>query len=150
MNIGFIGLGIMGESMCENIVKKHDGDLFVFDFNEAQVDKLVGVGAKKCASSTEVAKNADVIVTTIGSCGTGTDIPGITAIISCSPYVSKITAEQVFGRIRYCGKICDYYDIYDTSVQLDVFWWKSRSKTLKHLALNNYAFTYEPNEEEKK
>ena len=24
MKIGFIGLGIMGESMCENIVKKHD------------------------------------------------------------------------------------------------------------------------------
>ena len=24
MKIGFIGLGIMGESMCENIVKKHN------------------------------------------------------------------------------------------------------------------------------
>ena len=57
-----------------------------------------------------------MIVTTIGSCGTGTDIPGITAIISCSPYVSKITAMQVFGRIRYCGKICDYYDIEDDGV----------------------------------
>ena len=30
---GFIGLGIMGESMCENIVKKHDDEVFVFDFN---------------------------------------------------------------------------------------------------------------------
>ena len=27
MKIGFIGLGIMGESMCENIVKKHDDDV---------------------------------------------------------------------------------------------------------------------------
>ena len=27
MKIGFIGLGIMGESMSENIVKKHDGKL---------------------------------------------------------------------------------------------------------------------------
>ena len=26
MKIGFIGLGIMGESMAENIVKKHDDD----------------------------------------------------------------------------------------------------------------------------
>ena len=26
MKIGFVGLGIMGESMSENIVKKHDDD----------------------------------------------------------------------------------------------------------------------------
>ena len=65
MKIGFIGLGIMGESMCENIVKKHDDDVYVFDFNEAQVDKLVGVGAKKCANSTEVAQNADVIISMV-------------------------------------------------------------------------------------
>ena len=24
MKIGFVGLGIMGESMCENIIRKHD------------------------------------------------------------------------------------------------------------------------------
>lgn len=28
MNIGFIGLGIMGEAMCANIIKKHDGKVF--------------------------------------------------------------------------------------------------------------------------
>ena len=81
-------------------------------------------------------RRADVIVTTIQSCGTGTDIPGITAIISCSPFVSKITAEQVFGRIRYCGKKCYYYDIYDLSVQMDKFWLRSRRKKFKQLALN--------------
>lgn len=121
-----------------------------YDLNFQYELDIRTINSKNSKKDNDYAKNADVIVTTIGSCGTGTDIPGITAIISCSPYVSKITAEQVFGRIRYCGKICDYYDIYDTSVQLDVFWWKSRSKTLKHLALNNYAFTYEPDEEEKK
>ena len=29
MKIGFIGLGIMGESMCENIVKKHDDTVYL-------------------------------------------------------------------------------------------------------------------------
>lgn len=121
-----------------------------YDLNFQYELDIRTINSKNSKKDNDYAKNADVIVTTIGSCGTGTDIPGITAIISCSPFKSPITAEQVFGRIRYCGKICDYYDIYDTSVQLDVFWWKSRSKTLKHLALNNYAFTYEPDEEEKK
>ncbi len=40
MKIGFIGLGIMGESMCENIVKKHDDKVYVFDFV-----KGIGAGA---------------------------------------------------------------------------------------------------------
>lgn len=95
-------------------------------------------------------KNADVIVTTISSCGTGEDIPGVTGIISCSPFVSKITAEQVFGRIRYCGKICQYYDIYDLSVQMDVFWHKSRRKKFKQLALNSRVISWVIDEEELK
>lgn len=87
-------------------------------------------------------KHADVIVTTIGSCGTGTDIPGITTIISCSPYVSKVTCVQVFGRIRYCGKVCQYYDIFDVSVPMDIYWLKSRRKKLKTLALNVKHFDW--------
>lgn len=65
MKIGFVGLGIMGESMCENIVKKHDDDVYVFDFVQAQVDKLVAVGAKACTSSREVAENVDVFISMV-------------------------------------------------------------------------------------
>ena len=105
------------------------------------------INSKNSKKDNDYAKRADVIITTIASCGTGTDIPGITGIISCSPFVSGITAEQVFGRIRYCGKVCQYYDIYDSSVQLDVFWWKSRSRKLKHLALNTATLYWTPDEE---
>lgn len=65
MNIGFIGLGIMGESMCENIVKKHDGKVFCFDINTDKVGKLVSLGAIGCKSNIEVAKSADVIITMV-------------------------------------------------------------------------------------
>jgi len=40
MKIAFAGLGIMGESMCENIVKKHDDKVYVFDFVKEKVEKL--------------------------------------------------------------------------------------------------------------
>ena len=50
MKIGFIGLGIMGESRCENIVKKHDDKVYVSDLNKAQVEKLASVGAVACES----------------------------------------------------------------------------------------------------
>ena len=45
MKIGFIGLGIMGESMCENIVKKHDDTVYVFDFVKEKVELLASKGA---------------------------------------------------------------------------------------------------------
>lgn len=65
MKIGFIGLGIMGESMCENIVKKHNDAVYCSDLNKAQVAKLAEAGAIACESNIEVAKNADVIITMV-------------------------------------------------------------------------------------
>lgn len=65
MKIGFIGLGIMGESMCENIVKKHNDTVFCNDHKQSQIDKLVSFGAVGCATNIEVAEKADVIITMI-------------------------------------------------------------------------------------
>lgn len=65
MKIGFIGLGIMGESMCENIVKKHNDKVYVSDRKKEQVEKLAAVGAVPCENNTEVAKNADIIITMV-------------------------------------------------------------------------------------
>lgn len=65
MKIGFIGLGIMGESMSENIVKKHDDTVFVSDINKDQVKKLAELGATPCDSNIDVAKCADVIITMV-------------------------------------------------------------------------------------
>ena len=65
MKIGFIGLGIMGESMCANIIKKHNDSVYVNDLNREQVKKLVELGAIECQSNTEVAKEADLIISMV-------------------------------------------------------------------------------------
>ena len=65
MKIGFIGLGIMGESMCENIVKKHDDTVYCFDFVKEKVDLLASKGAVPCENSLELAKKSDVIVSMV-------------------------------------------------------------------------------------
>lgn len=65
MRIGFIGLGIMGEPMCYNIVKKHDDKVFVYDVRQSQVKLAESYGAVGCRSSREVALNADVIITVV-------------------------------------------------------------------------------------
>lgn len=65
MKIGFIGLGIMGESMSLNIVKKHDDKVYVFDFVQEKVEQLARQGAIACASANEVAQNVDVIISMV-------------------------------------------------------------------------------------
>lgn len=65
MNIGFIGLGIMGESMCENIIKKHNGRVYCFDINKNQKDKLAALGGIACDDGIEVAKNSDIIISMV-------------------------------------------------------------------------------------
>lgn len=65
MKIGFIGLGIMGESMCENIVKKHNDAVYCSDLNKEQVKKLEKAGAIGCENNIEVAQKADVIITMV-------------------------------------------------------------------------------------
>ena len=65
MKIGFVGLGIMGEPMCANILKKHDDKVFVYSHGQAAIDRLVAQGAVGCASSLEVARNADVFISMV-------------------------------------------------------------------------------------
>ncbi len=65
MKIGFVGLGIMGESMSENILKKHDDKVYVYDLNTEKVEKLAALGAVPCKSSREVAENVEVFITMV-------------------------------------------------------------------------------------
>ena len=56
MKIGIVGLGIMGESMSENIVKKHDDEVYVFDFVKEKVELLESKGEIGCSSSLKLAE----------------------------------------------------------------------------------------------
>ena len=61
MNVGFIGLGIMGRPMAKNLVKA-GYKLTVYD-KFAQFDDLTALGAEGAASNREVALKSDVIIT---------------------------------------------------------------------------------------
>jgi len=78
MNIGFIGLGIMGRPMAKNLIKA-GYKLTVYD-KHAPFDDLVALGAAGAASNKEVAEKSDLIITmlpnsphvkeaVLGSCG---------------------------------------------------------------------------------
>jgi 3-hydroxyisobutyrate dehydrogenase-like beta-hydroxyacid dehydrogenase len=60
--VGFIGLGIMGNPMCKNILSK-GYKLYVYDINTEAVDALVKCGATSCDSPKAVAQQACFIIT---------------------------------------------------------------------------------------
>ncbi len=62
MDVGFIGLGVMGGPMALNVLKGGHS-LTVFDLNPAAVKQLVAAGARAAASPREVGAASDVVVT---------------------------------------------------------------------------------------
>ena len=63
--IGFIGLGLMGEAMSKNIVKKFDGNVLVFDINQEAVARVVDAGAIASPSIARLTADADVIISMV-------------------------------------------------------------------------------------
>lgn len=61
MKIAFIGLGIMGEAMCGNILEKHDDTVYVYDVLPEKAQPFAQKGAVVCADAAAAAQNADVI-----------------------------------------------------------------------------------------
>lgn len=57
MNLGFIGLGIMGESMSE----KSGQTVYVYDIDKNKVEMLVNKGAVAVDSIGDIAKNCEII-----------------------------------------------------------------------------------------
>jgi 2-hydroxy-3-oxopropionate reductase len=63
MNVGFIGLGIMGKPMALNLVK---GGHTLFAASRSGVpQELAAAGAASCASGKEVAQKSDVVITMV-------------------------------------------------------------------------------------
>ena len=62
MNVGFVGLGIMGKPMSIN-VQKAGHQVYAFDFHIENAKELVELGGVACANGKEVAEKSDVVIT---------------------------------------------------------------------------------------
>ena len=59
--LGFIGLGVMGNGMCRNVVTKHGAPVHAFDLNAEALAEMAGLGATAAQSIGTVAAAAEVI-----------------------------------------------------------------------------------------
>jgi 2-hydroxy-3-oxopropionate reductase len=61
-DIGFIGLGIMGNPMCRNLMKAGH-NVAVFDIIPALVERASGNGASPCSSACTVTERSQIVIT---------------------------------------------------------------------------------------
>jgi 2-hydroxy-3-oxopropionate reductase len=116
MNIGFIGLGIMGKPMAVNLIK---GGHKLFAASRSGVpQEVLSAGATSCANAKEVAQKAEVIITMVpdtpdvekvlfGANGVAEGLsPGKVVIdmSSISPIETKAFAKRI-NELK-----CDYVD----------------------------------------
>jgi 3-hydroxyisobutyrate dehydrogenase-like beta-hydroxyacid dehydrogenase len=59
--IGFIGLGVMGEPICRNLVKKSGAPVITFDLSQEPLSRLSADGADVAASVAEVVNKSDIV-----------------------------------------------------------------------------------------
>ena len=65
MKIGFIGVGVMGAPMVQNLMKKGH-ELSVYNRTKEKAAGVVAAGAKWCESAGACAKDQDVVITIVG------------------------------------------------------------------------------------
>ena len=63
--IGFIGVGVMGQSMVRNLMK-HGFEVSVYTRTKSKADAVVSEGAIWCPSVKECAAGKDVVITIVG------------------------------------------------------------------------------------
>jgi len=72
--IGVIGLGNMGSRIARRILQSGRYDVAVYDIDPAAMERLVADGARACSRPSEVAMNADLVITVVPD---GPDVEGV-------------------------------------------------------------------------
>ncbi|MFG1410596.1 2-hydroxy-3-oxopropionate reductase [Xanthobacter sp. VTT E-85241] len=116
MNVGFIGLGIMGTPMAGHLIDAGH-TLFVYDVFKIPAE-VTDKGATAVASSAEVAKNSDIIILMVPDTphvdealfGKGGVAEGLTAgkIVVDMSSISPVETKKFAAKINALG--CDYLD----------------------------------------
>ena len=65
MKIGFIGIGVMGESMALHLMEKGHS-LTVYNRTKSKADRLLAEGAAWAESAGACAKDQDAVITIVG------------------------------------------------------------------------------------
>jgi 3-hydroxyisobutyrate dehydrogenase len=87
--VGFIGLGVMGEPICRNLVKKSGARVVGFDLAPEPLARLRDDGAEVAASVADVVERSEIVFTCLPSA------KHLRSVFEGDGILSNIRAEQV-------------------------------------------------------
>ena len=67
LNVGFIGLGVMGEPVCRNLRVRSGHRVLAFDLDEAPLQRLAEHKVERAHSTAEVMRQSDVVFVSLPS-----------------------------------------------------------------------------------
>jgi 2-hydroxy-3-oxopropionate reductase len=116
LNIGFVGLGIMGTPMAGHLIKAGHR-LYLHTLHKVP-DELLSAGGKACAHAREVAERSDIIITMVpdtpdvgqalfGEYGVAAGLTRGKLVIDMSS-ISPVETKEYASKIEALG--CDYLD----------------------------------------
>jgi 2-hydroxy-3-oxopropionate reductase len=116
LNVGFIGLGIMGAPMCGHLIKA--GHKVCVTTRSKVPDAIAQTSATICSSPADVARQADIIITMVpdtpdvekvlfGEAGVSSGLTAGKVVVDMSS-ISPIATKEFAARIQALG--CDYLD----------------------------------------
>ncbi len=116
MQVGFIGLGIMGKPMAGHLLRA--GHTLYLHSRSGVPQELIAAGARACSSSKDVARNAEVIITMVpdtpdveavlfGPAGVAEGLAAGKVVIDMSS-ISPVATKAFAQRIDAMG--CEYLD----------------------------------------
>jgi 2-hydroxy-3-oxopropionate reductase len=116
LNLGFIGLGIMGAPMCRHLIAAGH-QLFVHTIGKMP-EAIASSGATQCASNRAVAEHADIVFVMVpdtpdvqevlfGERGVAAGLAKGKTVVDMSS-ISPVATKEFAKRIRELG--CDYLD----------------------------------------
>jgi len=89
--LGFIGLGVMGEPMCANLIRKSNRRVYGTDSRPEPRERLAMAGLRPCASIGEVTTNVDIVFLSLPSIAEVTDVClGSDGIVACGGRVHTV------------------------------------------------------------
>lgn len=88
-----------------------------------------------------VLEEANVIVSTFGSCGTGKDIKKLYTVVNTVSFKAPTLTLQVIGRLRKLdGYEPEYVEAFDINIPSCVTHWKERARTYKRIGKSYHEY----------
>ena len=87
--IGFVGLGVMGEPICRNLVKKSGAKVIAFDLAAEPLARLRGDGAEIAGSVADAIKQSDLLLLCLPSA------KHVRAVFECDGILKNVRSGQI-------------------------------------------------------